>query len=75
MWSAKRRVAPEVLRAPIDGVMALSRVVAGQVVQAQDVLFQIVDPEFAVDRSLSTTAITIPLRSACDRRAAAATRR
>jgi cobalt-zinc-cadmium efflux system membrane fusion protein len=38
------RLAPEVLRAPIDGVVALSRVVAGQVVQAQDVLFQIVDP-------------------------------
>jgi membrane fusion protein, heavy metal efflux system len=38
------RVAPEALRAPIDGVLALSRVVAGQVVQAQDLLFQIVDP-------------------------------
>ncbi len=38
------RVAPEVLRAPIDGVVAASRVVAGQVVQAQDLLFQIVDP-------------------------------
>jgi RND family efflux transporter MFP subunit len=38
------RLAPEVLRAPIDGVVALSRVVAGQVVQAQDMLFQIVDP-------------------------------
>jgi cobalt-zinc-cadmium efflux system membrane fusion protein len=39
------RVAPEVLRAPIDGVIALSRVVAGQVVAAQDMLFQIVDPK------------------------------
>jgi hypothetical protein len=38
------RLAPEVLRAPIDGVVAMARVVAGQVVQAQDVLFQIVDP-------------------------------
>jgi membrane fusion protein, heavy metal efflux system len=38
------RIAPEVLRAPIDGVVAMARVVAGQVVQAQDVLFQIVDP-------------------------------
>jgi multidrug efflux pump subunit AcrA (membrane-fusion protein) len=38
------RLAPEVLRASIDGVVALSRVVAGQVVAAQDVLFQIVDP-------------------------------
>jgi multidrug efflux pump subunit AcrA (membrane-fusion protein) len=39
------RVAPDVLRAPLDGVIAASRVVAGQVVQAQDVLFQIVDPQ------------------------------
>jgi cobalt-zinc-cadmium efflux system membrane fusion protein len=39
------RLAPEVLRAPIDGVVALSHVVAGQVVQPQDVLFQIVDPK------------------------------
>lgn len=39
------RSAPEVLRAPVDGVLASSRVVAGQVVQAQDILFQIVDPK------------------------------
>jgi membrane fusion protein, heavy metal efflux system len=39
------RLAPEILRAPIDGVIALSRIVAGQVVQAQDMLFQIVDPK------------------------------
>lgn len=38
------RIAPEVLRAPIDGVIAAARVVAGQVVQAQDLLFQIIDP-------------------------------
>jgi membrane fusion protein, heavy metal efflux system len=38
------RVSAEELRAPIDGVVALSRVVSGQVVQAQDLLFQIVDP-------------------------------
>jgi RND family efflux transporter MFP subunit len=38
------RLAPEVLRAPIDGVIGSLRVVSGQVVQAQDVLFQIVDP-------------------------------
>ncbi len=38
------RVAPEILRAPIDGVVATAQVVAGQVVQAQDVLFQIIDP-------------------------------
>jgi membrane fusion protein, heavy metal efflux system len=38
------RAAPEALHAPIDGVVAMSHVVAGQVVQAQDVLFQVVDP-------------------------------
>jgi membrane fusion protein, heavy metal efflux system len=39
------KVAPEMLVAPMDGVIASSRVVAGQVIQAQDVLFQIVDPK------------------------------
>lgn len=38
------RVEPEVLRAQTSGVIAAARVVPGQVVQAQDVLFQIVDP-------------------------------
>lgn len=38
------RLQPETLIAPIDGVVSASRVVAGQVVQAQDILFQIVDP-------------------------------
>jgi cobalt-zinc-cadmium efflux system membrane fusion protein len=38
------RVEPEVLRAPTSGVIASARVVPGQVVQAQDVLFRIVDP-------------------------------
>ncbi|MFC7692754.1 efflux RND transporter periplasmic adaptor subunit [Paeniroseomonas aquatica] len=37
-------MAPEVIRAPADGVVASARAVAGQVVAAQDVLFQIVDP-------------------------------
>src|SRR5215212_5820855 len=40
----RTRVEPEVLRAPIDGIISSAKVVAGQVVQAQDVLFQIVDP-------------------------------
>lgn len=40
----QNRVAPEVIRAPADGVIAAARSVAGQVVAAQDVLFQIVDP-------------------------------
>jgi RND family efflux transporter MFP subunit len=39
------RGAPEQLRAPVDGLIATARVVAGQVVQAQDVLFQIIDPQ------------------------------
>jgi cobalt-zinc-cadmium efflux system membrane fusion protein len=38
------RTEPELLRAPTDGVIALAKVVPGQVVQAQDILFQIVDP-------------------------------
>jgi membrane fusion protein, heavy metal efflux system len=35
----------ELLRAPTDGVIAAVKVVAGQVVQAHDSLFQIVDPQ------------------------------
>ncbi len=34
----------EILRSPVDGVIATSRVVVGQVVDARDVLFQVVDP-------------------------------
>ena len=37
------KLAPEILTAPIDGVLSTSRAVAGQVVAAQDILFQIVD--------------------------------
>ena len=38
------RVRPEDLRAPVDGVIASTRVVPGQVVAQTDQLFQIVDP-------------------------------
>lgn len=38
------RIEPEELRAPLDGVVSAVRVVAGQVVGSQDILFQIVDP-------------------------------
>lgn len=38
------QTAPEVLRAATSGVIASARALPGQVVQAQDVLFQIVDP-------------------------------
>jgi membrane fusion protein, heavy metal efflux system len=39
------RTEPELLRAPTDGVIALAKVVPGQVVQPQDMLFQVVDPK------------------------------
>jgi RND family efflux transporter MFP subunit len=39
------RTEPELLRAPTDGVIAMAKVVPGQVVQPQDTLFQIVDPK------------------------------
>jgi RND family efflux transporter MFP subunit len=38
------RVRPEELRAPVTGVIAATRVVAGQVVSPSDQLFQIIDP-------------------------------
>jgi membrane fusion protein, heavy metal efflux system len=42
LLAAKAR--PEDLRAPVDGVIAATRVVAGQVVTQSDQLFQIIDP-------------------------------
>jgi RND family efflux transporter MFP subunit len=42
---ADNRESAEVLRAPVDGVVASAAVVAGQVVQAREMLFQVVDPE------------------------------
>jgi membrane fusion protein, heavy metal efflux system len=39
------RTEPELLRAPTAGVIAVARVVPGQVVQPQDIVFQIVDPK------------------------------
>jgi membrane fusion protein, heavy metal efflux system len=39
------RTEPELLRAPTDGVITVAKVVPGQVVQPQDVLFQVVDPK------------------------------
>lgn len=41
---SETKIQPEALAAPIDGVISACNVVAGQVVQGQDVLFQIVDP-------------------------------
>ena len=57
------RVEPEALRAPTSGVIASARVVPGQVVQAQDVLFQIVDPGRACGSRRWSTARSIPPRS------------
>jgi membrane fusion protein, heavy metal efflux system len=42
LLAAKAR--PEDLRAPVDGVIAATKVVAGQVVAQSDQLFQIIDP-------------------------------
>ncbi len=42
LLAAKAR--PEDLRAPVDGVIASARVVAGQVIAQSDQLFQIIDP-------------------------------
>lgn len=42
---AQNRILNEVIRAPADGLVATARIVSGQVVQAQDVLFTIVDPD------------------------------
>jgi membrane fusion protein, heavy metal efflux system len=39
------KIQPEVLTAPVDGLVSASRAVAGQVVLPQDILFQIVDPK------------------------------
>jgi membrane fusion protein, heavy metal efflux system len=39
------RTEPELLHAPTGGVIAMAKVVPGQVVQPQDTLFQIVDPK------------------------------
>lgn len=40
------RSKPEALRAPVSGVVAEVRVVAGQVVASADTLYQIVDPDY-----------------------------
>lgn len=60
------RTQPEILRAPADGVIASSRVAAGQVVGAQDVLFQIVDPKSLWVEALSfdASAEALPQSSA-----------
>jgi cobalt-zinc-cadmium efflux system membrane fusion protein len=39
------RSEPEILRAPVDGVIAFVNIVAGQVVGPEDTVFQIIDPD------------------------------
>lgn len=41
---SQARAAPEILRAPAAGVIASAGIRAGQVIEARDVLYQIVDP-------------------------------
>ncbi len=47
------RVEPEMLRATVDGIIAAAKVQAGQVVQPQDVLFQIIDPQGLIVEALA----------------------
>ena len=42
---ANVRSEPEILRAPVDGVIASVNIVAGQVVGPEDTVFQIIDPD------------------------------
>ncbi|MGH1417715.1 MAG: efflux RND transporter periplasmic adaptor subunit [Hyphomicrobiaceae bacterium] len=42
---AESRIQPEILKAPVDGVVAEVSVVAGQVISSADVLIHIVDPK------------------------------
>jgi hypothetical protein len=65
------RVEPEALRAQTSGVIAAARVVPGQVVQAQDVLFQIVDPQSLWVEALVYGEIDPASRSSCAFRASA----
>lgn len=57
---AEAAVANEQLRAPVSGVIASANVVSGQVVEAREILFEIVDPQrmlieaLAFDMALAT---------------------
>ncbi len=44
IFLSQARAAPEILRAPADGVIASGGIQAGQVVEARNVLFTIIDP-------------------------------
>ena len=59
------QIKSEPLLAPVDGVIANARVMAGQVVAPQDILFEIIDPSsllveaFAFDQSVPQTFETV----------------
>ena len=44
---------PEALRAPVSGIIASSSVINGQVVEAKDVLFEIIDPNHMMIEALA----------------------
>ncbi len=44
---------PEALRAPVSGVIASSSVINGQVVEAKDILFEIIDPRHMMIEALA----------------------
>jgi len=44
---------PEALRAPVSGVIASSSVINGQVIEARDVLFEIIDPHHMMIEALA----------------------
>jgi hypothetical protein len=66
---AEAAVANEQLRAPVDGVIASANVVSGQVVDAREILFEIVDPgrlmvealafDLALANSITAAAIAV----------------
>ncbi len=56
-------VAREALLAPVAGVIARAEVVAGQVVEARDVLFEVVDPARMLVEA-TTADVTLPARIA-----------
>lgn len=50
---------PEALRAPVSGIIASSSVINGQVVEAKDVLFEIIDPRHMLIEALAFDPRTI----------------
>ena len=55
---------PEALRAPVSGDISAAHVVAGQVVEAREVLFEIIDPARLAVEALAYEAVPGPLTQA-----------